>query len=90
MLAALALAGLSTIGSVAHAAPLGPGARGALPPRGCPALLPANESFLEPMPLPPRDVAAKNAKGCLSPADAIYGADGCPSRLCPQPTGLGL
>jgi hypothetical protein len=60
------------------------------PPRSCPALLPRGESFLEPMPISPREVAGKNAKGCLSPADAIYGPDGCPKKLCPQPTGLGL
>ena len=69
---------------------LGTAVNGDKPPRSCPALLPRGESFLEPMPISPREVAGKNAKGCLSPADAIYGPDGCPKKLCPQPTGLGL
>lgn len=59
-------------------------------PRSCPALLPKDQSFLEPMPLRPQDVAAKNARGCLSPGDAIYGPDGCPTKLCPQPRPFGL
>ncbi|MFM8525950.1 MAG: hypothetical protein ACKOCM_10075 [Cyanobacteriota bacterium] len=72
-----------------RAAPL-PSAERSEVPRRCPALLPSYENFLEPMPLRPQDVPAKNAKGCLSPADAIYGTDGCPKKLCPQPKGLGL
>jgi hypothetical protein len=26
--------------------------------------------------------------GCLSPADAVYGADGCPLRLCGADAGV--
>lgn len=59
-------------------------------PRSCPALLPKDQSFLEPMRLSPKEVAAKNARGCLSPGDAIYGPDGCPTKLCPQPRPFGL
>lgn len=59
-------------------------------PRSCPALLPKDQGFLEPMRLSPQEVAAKNARGCLSPGDAIYGPDGCPTKLCPQPRPFGL
>lgn len=87
----LALLGLTSTPLISplRAAPL-PHADGSEAPRRCPALLPSYESFLEPIPLRPKDVPAKNAKGCLSPADAIYGPDGCPKKLCPQPKGLGL
>jgi hypothetical protein len=88
LLALLALTGAS-LSSPVKAAPL-PYLDGSDLPRSCPALLPSYESFLEPMPLRPQDVPAKNAKGCLSPSDAIYGPDGCPKKLCPQPKGLGL
>ncbi len=48
----------------------------------CPLIVkPANAVF-QPLPIPPRQVAAKNRAGCLSPGDAIYGPDGCPIRLC--------
>lgn len=88
VLAALALMGAS-LSSPVSAAPQ-PYLDGSDLPRSCPALLPSYEHFLEPMPLRPQDVPAKNAKGCLSPSDAIYGPDGCPKKLCPQPKGLGL
>ncbi|PZV02560.1 MAG: hypothetical protein DCF24_01775 [Cyanobium sp.] len=52
----------------------------------CPLLVPREEAFLQPKRLPPAQVPAKNAAGCLSPADAIYAPDGCPLRLCPRPT----
>ncbi|MCP9771851.1 hypothetical protein KBY66_04310 [Synechococcus sp. Tobar12-5m-g] len=63
----------------------------ALPAEGlaqnsCPLLVPRQESFLQPKRLPPSQVSRKNAAGCLSPADAIYGPDGCPRKLCPKPT----
>ena len=45
---------------------------------------------LQPKRLKPQEVKAKNAAGCLSPADAIYGADGCPLKLCPNPQWQGL
>ncbi len=43
---------------------------------------------LQPLRIAPSAVAAKNRLGCLSPADAIYGADGCPTRLCSQTSGV--
>lgn len=54
----------------------------------CPLLVPASQSELQPLRIPPSQVAAKNAGGCLSPADAIYGPDGCPLRLCGQTSGV--
>jgi hypothetical protein len=59
-------------------------------PDRCPALLPKDQGFLEPVRLTPQEVPAKNARGCLSPGDAIYGPDGCPTRLCPQPRPFAL
>lgn len=59
-------------------------------PDRCPALLPKDQSFFEPVRLNPQEVPAKNARGCLSPGDAIYGPDGCPTRLCPQPRPFAL
>ncbi|RCL53939.1 MAG: hypothetical protein DBW85_02285 [Synechococcus sp. MED-G71] len=49
---------------------------------GCRWLVPAGQSLFQPRKLEPQDVAAKNARGCLSQLDAIYGADGCPKRFC--------
>jgi hypothetical protein len=54
----------------------------------CPLLVPASQSELQPLRIPPSQVAAKNARGCLSPADAVYGPDGCPQRLCGQNAGV--
>lgn len=51
----------------------------------CPVLAsPGNTSstLLQPMRIKPQQVKAKNAMGCLSPSDAIYGPDGCPLRFC--------
>ncbi len=56
---------------------------GAVAPDGCPLLVPRSQAVFQPVRLPPEAVARKNAGGCLSAADALYGADGCPSRLCP-------
>ena len=53
-----------------------------LPASSCPAIVNVSAGEIQPMRLPPADVAAKNKLGCLSPNDAIYGADGCPLRLC--------
>jgi len=39
-------------------------------------------TLLQPMRIRPQQVKAKNAMGCLSPSDAIYGPDGCPLRFC--------
>jgi len=63
-----------------------------LPRQGsrCPLLVPSQMPFLQPKRLKPGEVKAKNASGCLSPADAIYGADGCPLKLCPNPQWQGL
>lgn len=58
--------------------------------KGCKLLVPADAPYLQPKRLKPQEVPAKNAAGCLSPADAIYGADGCPLRLCPNPQGMNL
>jgi len=52
----------------------------------CPLLVPRQESFLQPKRLQPAEVPRKNAAGCLSPADAVYGPNGCPRKLCPKPT----
>lgn len=49
----------------------------------CPRLAsPAGQSYLQPERLQPSQVSAKTKLGCLSPADAYYGADGCPLRYC--------
>ncbi len=68
-----------------------------LPPNSCPAIVDVNAGGIQPMRLAITEVAAKNKLGCLSPNDAIYGADGCPLRLCghnqgavPLPAGVGL
>jgi hypothetical protein len=56
-----------------------------LPASSCPAIVSVGD--IQPMRLPPSEVAAKNKLGCLSPNDAVYGPDGCPSRLCGQSGG---
>jgi hypothetical protein len=63
----------------------------------CPAIVDVGAGDIQPMRLSPSEVAAKNKLGCLSPNDAIYGPDGCPTRLCgetqgavPLPEGSGL
>jgi hypothetical protein len=53
----------------------------------CPAIVDQAAGSIQPMRLPPAEVATKNKLGCLSPYDAIYGADGCPTRLCGQTQG---
>ena len=52
------------------------------PGNGCPLIVPASQAELQPLRIRREQVAGKNARGCLSPADAIYGPDGCPQRLC--------
>lgn len=54
----------------------------------CQLLVPASQSYLQPRRIQPNQVAAKNAMGCLSPADAVYAADGCPLRLCGRDAGV--
>jgi hypothetical protein len=54
----------------------------ALVPSPCKLVVPADQAVLQPMKIRPEQVPLKNRLGCLSPADALYGADGCPIRLC--------
>jgi hypothetical protein len=49
-----------------------------LPP--CPWIGPPGT--IQPLRIQPRQVGAKNARGCLSAEDAVYGPDGCPVRFC--------
>jgi hypothetical protein len=56
------------------------GPRPPIPP--CRLIVPVREAPLQPLHLHPSQVPLKNSFGCLSPSDAIYGADGCPKRLC--------
>ncbi|MCS5699934.1 hypothetical protein NZK32_12890 [Cyanobium sp. FGCU-52] len=53
-----------------------------LPPQPCPLLVPADLPALQPLRIQPSQVARKNRRGCLSSADALYGPDGCPVKLC--------
>jgi len=55
---------------------------------GCRLVVPARQSVLQPKRLKPSQVQAKNAMGCLSPADAVYAANGCPQRLCGPNAGV--
>jgi len=57
--------------------------------RRCPRLAPANNpTSVQPLRIQPGQVPRKNARGCLSPADAaVYGPDGCPVKLCHAPQG---
>ena len=61
-------------------------APGLLPPP-CPLIVPPELPALQPVRIQPSQVAAKNRMGCLSPADAIYGPDGCPLKLCAPTSG---
>ena len=55
----------------------------------CPKIsTPPGQSLLQPTRLTADEVKAKNRLGCLSPADAVYGADGCPVRFCGADSGL--
>jgi hypothetical protein len=58
------------------------------PGNGCPLIVPASQAELQPLRIRPDQVAGKNARGCLSPADAIYGPDGCPRQLCGGSAGV--
>ena len=57
-----------------------------LPPP-CPLIVSPDLPALQPIRIQPSQVAAKNRMGCLSAADAIYGPDGCPIKLCPPTSG---
>lgn len=51
-----------------------------LSPPPCPRIGPPGT--IQPLRIQSRQVKAKNARGCLSAEDALYGADGCPLRFC--------
>lgn len=53
----------------------------------CPLIVPQESTTIQPRRILPSQVAAKNAAGCLSPSDAIYGPDGCPVKMCGQTSG---
>ena len=59
-----------------------PALRTGYAPGGCPWIVPWGLEFVQPTRIPSDRVEAKNAGGCLSQNDAIYGADGCPLRFC--------
>ena len=61
--------------------------RPGLPPPPCRLVVPRREQVLQPVRIAPAQVPGKNRMGCLSAADAIYGADGCPSQLCGRERG---
>ena len=97
VLSAAAALGLVQASALAQAGTPGQGLgqvmdNGIVPRNGtsCPLVVPSQVSFLQPKRLRPEEVKAKNAAGCLSAADAIYGADGCPLKLCPNPQWQGL
>jgi len=54
----------------------------------CPLVVAPKNSDLQPRRIQPSQVAGKNAGGCLSPSDAIYGPDGCPLKLCGANAGV--
>ncbi|MEB3323926.1 MAG: hypothetical protein VKM17_01155 [Cyanobacteriota bacterium] len=53
-----------------------------LVPSPCKLVVPPDQAVFQPMKIRPEQVPLKNRLGCLSPADALYGPDGCPVRLC--------
>ena len=83
----LSLAALS-LSAIALGAWAGPSQAQSAPKPTCPLVVPANQQVLQPKRIKPEQVKAKNALGCLSPADAVYGADGCPLRLCGPNAGV--
>ena len=54
----------------------------------CPLLVKPSDADIQPLWIPPSQVKAKNSLGCLSGADAIYGPDGCPTKLCGSGNGV--
>lgn len=58
------------------------------PGSSCPAIVNVAAGEIQPLQITPAQVAAKNKLGCLSPNDAIYGANGCPLRLCGPQQGV--
>ena len=83
LLLGLAIAGVGLLGGLQGQAR----AQG-LPKPPCPLVVPASQKLLQPRRIQPNQVQAKNAMGCLSPADAVYGADGCPLRMCGADAGV--
>ena len=83
LLLGLALAGVGLLGSLQGQA-LAQG----LPKPSCPLAVPPSQKLFQPRRIQPNQVQAKNAMGCLSPADAVYGADGCPLRICGAEAGV--
>ena len=81
LLLGLAIAGGGLLGSFN-------GQAQALPKPSCPLVVPASQKLLQPRRIQSNQVQAKNAMGCLSPADAMYGADGCPLRMCGADAGV--
>lgn len=77
------LLGTGLAGAIAPMAPAQ-----SLPKAACPLVVPPNQAFFQPRRIQPDQVAAKNARGCLSPADAVYGTDGCPLRMCSPDAGV--
>jgi len=59
-----------------------------LPKPSCPLVVSPSQKLFQPRRIQPNQVQAKNAMGCLSPADAVYGADGCPLRMCGSNAGV--
>ena len=83
LLLGLAIAGVGLLGGFQ-----GQAQAQALPKPPCPLVVPASQKLLQPRRIQPNQVQAKNAMGCLSPADALYGADGCPLRMCGAEAGV--
>ena len=83
LLLGLAIAGVGLLGGFQ-----GQAQAQALPKPPCPLVVPASQKLLQPRRIQPNQVQAKNAMGCLSPADAVYGADGCPLRICGAEAGV--
>jgi len=79
----LALAGAGLVGGIQATAQAQ-----ALPKPSCPLVVPASQKLLQPRRIQANQVQAKNEMGCLSPADAVYGADGCPLRMCGAEAGV--
>ena len=88
LLASLALPLVSSPLQAQSPSPNQPMAIDGMAPPPCPLLVPGSDAALQPLRITPSEVARKNAVGCLSPADAaLYGADGCPVKLCHAPEG---
>lgn len=51
-------------------------------PDRCRWLVPWGMEYLQPKKLPSKEVAGKNARGCLSQNDASYASNGCPAKFC--------